>query len=590
MSETNNEQLIDFTRLAESLGTPIIMRGVLQHFFVSPILPMKPLNLSEIAEAWRRLAANIKTGKAPELLNLYIHIPFCTHKCKYCIYHSIGDFDPSDLEAYLARLHAEIDFYSSIFEGIGFVTCYIGGGTPTVLDEEQLERLLTHIDKAFKRNRGGEWAFECNPLTATESKVHLFEKHGFNRVSFGVQTLNAKALDNVNRGYQTTEKVVETLRLMKKYRFWVNVDLIHGLPQDTIESLELSLRKVLEYKPNQVTVYGLSPYTPVDVRPSQLPRLESTARHLDHITENTGFEILMRSTCFDLLNKTFSNRLTDEYGLAERGYGYDDTTVEPFSLLGIGPTARSYVYGQMRLTFDKYPVDSPFDPHVNCAKGREITMDEERRRYVVHRLESSEGLLPVKYADLFGEGLAGSFSRELQILFDLDLLREQAGSIVHVSDDPTVRFATELFFVDPEMIEASRRDAKTEIRARPDSQGQQQPHQGSEELRSLRIEGPDIDLTLNIAEYWPDRPCFHHAGDYAFFVPSELPEGTCQHNPGEEWCLSAFKQLFDEVVASEAPNSLEELQIVLLAGGTRQLFNAPSDQTPIPIILSAILN
>ncbi|MBW1811805.1 MAG: radical SAM protein [Deltaproteobacteria bacterium] len=584
MSNTNNERLQDFTRLAESLGTPIIKRGVLQHYFVSPVLPMEPLTLSKIADAWRRLAANIKAAKAPELLSLYIHIPFCTHKCKYCIYHSIGDFDPADLEAYLARLHAEIDFYSSIFEGIGFVTCYIGGGTPTVLDEEQLERLLSHIDKAFKRKRGGEWAFEGNPLTATESKARIFESHGFNRVSFGVQTLNSKALDNVNRGYQSTERVVETLKIMQACRLWVNVDLIHGLPQDSFESMALSLTKILEHDPTQVTVYGLSPYTPAEVRPSQLPSMEATVAHLKDLAEKTGYEINLLSTCFDLIKKSCNNRLEEEIRSAERGFVYDDTTVEPFSLLGIGPTARSYVYGQMRLTFDKYPVDSPFDPHVNCARGREITMDEERRRYIVHRLESSEGLRPVKYTEFFGEGLAGSFSQELQILFDLGLLREQAGSIVHVSDDPTVRFAAELFFVDPEMIDASRQDTKTE---KSDSEGRPQLPQGSEELHRLRIEGPGIDLTLNIAEYWPDRPCFHYAGKYAFFIPSELPEGTCQHNPGEEWCLSSFRQLFDKVVESEAPNSLAELQNALLAGGTRHLFNAPPNQAPVPIILSA---
>lgn len=575
--------------LARALG-PVVSRGVLQHFFVSPVLPRTRLDSIQITDAWRRLVTEIRAGRSPELLTLYVHIPFCSHRCRYCIYHSVGDFDPVDLSDYLDRVHQEIDHYAPVFEGVRFATCYLGGGTPTVLSEEQLERLLSMIDANFGRLAGGEWAFECNPLTITEGKARLFEKHGFNRVSFGVQTLNADVLESVNRGYQSMDRLVETFRVLHAGRFWINVDLIHGLPGDTVESTELSLEELLEFEPTQVTIYALSPYTPMKVgRAGTLP-LDELATRLEPLAQRAGYQLGYHHTCLDVSRvHNDDNRLREAHRSAGRLYPYDDTTVEPFSLLGIGPTSRCYIYGQLAYLFDAFDPSAPFDPEAKIARGRNITLLEERRRYVVHQLGLPSGLSLRAFRDRFGEELGTTFGDEVDALLHLDQLERLGDVLRSTARDPVARFATELFFVGDEMLEAARRGAAKEWDPATGNQETDAPNEPVP-LWGLQLEARGAAVQVVLTEYWPGRPCFHHRGEFAFFIPSELPEGRCCHTQLEERLLAAFRRLFDRIIDDDAPDSVQALHRALFTRGSRLHLTTQTESgtEQLPVVLTSL--
>lgn len=572
MSEGPRERLEEQLRLAQAVGPARVHRGVLQQFFVSPALPMERLSLRDIAATWQRFAADARGERAPELVHLYVHLPFCSHRCRYCVYYSTGDYQPAQLEAYLDRLHAELDYYGSVLEGVGITTCYLGGGTPTVLSPSQLSELLDHLDAALTRKRGGEWAFECNPLSLTPEKARLFREHGFNRASFGVQTLNPRVLDGVNRGYQTRRRVADTFRVLQEQDFWINVDLIEGLPGESRDSMVRSFEEILRFRPTQVTIYAISPFTPMgSVDADNLPPIGDSLPHLLPIARRHGFRGAAGSTCLHFSSRPhrLRNRLMQERSWLGYHHNYDDTTVEPFSLVGIGPTARGYIYGRLRYMLDEVPVDAPFDPDSLCAVGRRVTMDEERRRFAVYQLERPGGLRESDFVRLFGQRLTDAFGAELGAARQLGLLRKIRGGYEHTSADPLKRFATELSFVEPAMLETVSAEFDPDPPpAVAEPGGGLNPAAEDRANQSgpvLEISASRIDVRVILAEYWPDRPCYHHAGRFAFFVPSDLPEGTCNLGERRELLLRAFALLFDRVVEQSKPSSLDELWVAVEA-------------------------
>ncbi|MBW2525568.1 MAG: radical SAM protein [Deltaproteobacteria bacterium] len=577
MTTAARERLEEHLRLALDLGPALVHRGVLQQFFVSPALPEETLSLDDIAGSWRRFAADVRAHRAPELVHLYVHVPFCSHRCRYCVYYSTGGYEPAQLESYLDRLHAELDYYGEVMEGVGITTCYFGGGTPTVLSPQQLADLLDHLDAAFTRKRGGEWAFECNPLTLDAEKARLFREHGFNRASFGVQTLNPRVLEGVNRGYQTRRRVAETFRILQEQNFWINVDLIQGLPKESQSSMVQTFEEILRFQPTQLTIYGISPFTPMDaVDADRLPPIGESLPQLMPIARSLGYRGASGSTClhFSSKRRRRRNRLERERRWLGYHHNYDDTTIEPFSLLGLGPTARCYIYGRLRYMLDRAPVDAPFDPAALCATGRRVTMDEERRRFAVYQLERPSGLRESEFVRLFGQRLGDVFGAELGAARRLGLVRRRRDAYELTSDDPVRRFAAELSFVDPAMIESVRAelDRRREI-SEVASSSAPRADESDEPVRyepTVELSASGVVVRVILADYWPGRPCYHHVGSFAFFVPSALPEGTCTLGARRELLLKAFALLFDDVVVRVDPAGVDALTEAVLAEANRR--------------------
>ena len=178
----------------------------------------------------------------------YIHIPFCKKICSYCdfckIYHN-----EIFINKYLDALEKEIDTY---YKGELLDTLYIGGGTPSSLSLDELNRLF-NILKKLKTSDKLEFTIECNIEDITEDKLKLFKDNGINRISIGIESFNEDNLKFMNRPSINLDK----LYLAKKYFDNINIDLIYALPNETLEVLNSDLDKVLEFNPKHISIYSL---------------------------------------------------------------------------------------------------------------------------------------------------------------------------------------------------------------------------------------------------------------------------------------------------------------------------------------------
>lgn len=184
--------------------------------------------------------------------SVYIHIPFCDSICSYCDFCKFLKNDEW-IYKYLESLEKEIKskYNSEIVE-----TLYIGGGTPSCLNILQLNKLFDII-KIFNKSKNLEFTVECNIENITKEKLELLYKNGVNRLSIGIQTFNKKYLEYLNRNH-TKEEVIEKIRLAKKIGFNnINVDLIYGLKDETIDDLVYDIDKILELDINHISTYSL---------------------------------------------------------------------------------------------------------------------------------------------------------------------------------------------------------------------------------------------------------------------------------------------------------------------------------------------
>lgn len=178
----------------------------------------------------------------------YIHIPFCLSKCKYC---SFVSFDTiSKKTGYLYSLLKEIDYY---YQGEKLKTLYFGGGTPSLMKIDELNKII----KKFNCDNSTEITIEVNPDSVNEQYLKELKQIGFNRLSIGSQTFNDKLLADIGRRHNS-KQIFDTIEFAKKSGFEnISIDLIYGLPNQTINMLRKDLESVKKLPITHVSLYGL---------------------------------------------------------------------------------------------------------------------------------------------------------------------------------------------------------------------------------------------------------------------------------------------------------------------------------------------
>ncbi len=190
-------------------------------------------------------------------MSIYIHIPFCKSICSYCDFAKFY-YNSNWVDNYLASLEKEI---KANYKGEVIETIYIGGGTPTSLNINQLKKLL-QLTKLFNF-KTIEFTVETN-VDLDLTKIKLLKKYGVNRISIGVQTVNQKHLKFLNRNH-TKEEVINLVNQLKKYDFNINIDLMYGMPNQTLAELENDLDFILSLDVNHISTYSLiiEPHTKI---------------------------------------------------------------------------------------------------------------------------------------------------------------------------------------------------------------------------------------------------------------------------------------------------------------------------------------
>ncbi len=227
---------------------------MMKKYYVSP---EKAFLAAEVAARENALLSRLDCDKG---FSLYIGIPFCPSVCSYCSFSSspIGQWKDK-VGAYLDALIKEIRYIGSRAEGRVPDTVYIGGGTPTTLEPEQLKRLLDTVTECFDLSGVLEFTVEAGrPDSITEEKLSVIREYPVSRISVNPQTMQQKTLDLVGRRH-TVEQTVQAFELARKKGFDnINMDLIAGLPGETIGDMEDTLRQVEALHPDSLTVHALA--------------------------------------------------------------------------------------------------------------------------------------------------------------------------------------------------------------------------------------------------------------------------------------------------------------------------------------------
>jgi len=192
-------------------------------------------------------------------LGLYLHIPFCRKRCKFCYFRVYTDKNAGDIEVYLNALSREIALYAQrdALKGRQFEFVYFGGGTPSYLSNEHLHRLIERINENWRWDAAREVTFECEPGTLKQSKLQTIKQMGVTRLSLGVEHFDDEILSINGRAHKSPE-IFQAWQWIREVGFpQVNIDLIAGMLGETEDKWKRAIEKAIALDPDSVTIYQM---------------------------------------------------------------------------------------------------------------------------------------------------------------------------------------------------------------------------------------------------------------------------------------------------------------------------------------------
>ncbi len=326
-------------------------------------------------------------------LSIYVHLPFCREMCRFCGCNVIATHDRTRADAYLDVLEKELELVARRLPRRRTVTqLHWGGGTPTFLDERQLERCHALVARHFQFAADAEKAIEIDPAITTKSQIGTLAKLGFNRISMGVQDFDARVQEVVGRiqGEKETAELVEAAR---EHGFkGVNLDLIYGLPYQSPETWNRTLDRILAIHPDRLAVFGFAyvPWAkphqrllPQEALPKTEQRVELFLGAVEAFTR-AGYRLI--GLDHFALDSDELARAQDAGTLTRNFQGY---TVRPasdtvaFGMTSISDVGGCYAQNAHKLKDWGEQVEAGTLP---VERGAAVTADDVLRRFVINRV------------------------------------------------------------------------------------------------------------------------------------------------------------------------------------------------------------
>lgn len=327
-------------------------------------------------------------GAAP--LSIYVHIPFCESVCYYCACNKVITKHHERAAEYLQALGVEIDMViEQLGRGQAVSQLHFGGGSPTFLSDDELEGLIGKLQSAFRFVPGGEFSIEIDPRTVDPARLKRLAAMGFNRLSFGVQDFDPHVQQAVHR-VQPFEQVAALMTAARSEGFEsINMDLIYGLPKQTLQSFQRTLSQVVSLKPDRIALYAYA-HLPQRFKPqrridgSALPKAEDKITMLSMAIETFG------SGGYDYIGMDHFALHRDSLAVARRQgrlhRNFQGYSTHPDSdLIGLGVSAIGRVgshYCQNAKTLDDY-YDALRRREFPIVRGMILTRDDLVRRAVI---------------------------------------------------------------------------------------------------------------------------------------------------------------------------------------------------------------
>jgi len=269
---------------------------------------------------------------------IYIHIPFCTKACHYCDFHFSTSLKSK--ERVLEAMTKEISLRNKDF-GLNFSSLYFGGGTPSVLKNDELKQIFNVLEKEINLNKLKELTIEINPEDVTKSKLEGYMELGFNRLSLGVQSMDNEFLKWMNRAHSESQ-VKKALKICKSVGFNnINLDFIYGFPANLNRDYKKELFEIIELEPTHISCYHLTiekgTYFEFLKRKKRLNEIE------DFQSEEEYLWISDTLTGLNYNHYELSNFSKNKYQSFHNSNYWNQ---QPY--IGIGPSAHSYVNNTRR--------------------------------------------------------------------------------------------------------------------------------------------------------------------------------------------------------------------------------------------------
>lgn len=344
---------------------------------------------------------------------LYLHIPFCQSKCGYCNLFSVTGQGSAAVDRYLETVERQSSQYSEMLAPYRteFSDLTIGGGTPLLLSEKQLERMFEIIENYFCFSKRRELVIETAPNQTTREKLELLKAAGATRVSMGVQSFSDGELRTLRRQHGAS-RARKALALLKTFDFpCVNVDFIYGIPGQTVESLLKSLKEALSFEPDEIFLYPLYVKHGVtllqDVREGMVLNPEYAYKEYQeasYFLKEHGFrQDSMRRFVRDAACPGELRRYSEcgfgtslALGCGGRSYLGNLHFCSPYAI------TKEQCLGRLR----EYENTQDFS---KITHGILLSEDELKRRYVIRHLLIRPGLLLRRYQEHFGSAAAEDF-------------------------------------------------------------------------------------------------------------------------------------------------------------------------------------
>ncbi|TDQ45357.1 oxygen-independent coproporphyrinogen III oxidase [Tepidicella xavieri] len=377
-----------------------------------------------------------RAGSLALPLSVYVHIPFCASLCYYCACNKVITKHHSKAAEYLRYLSHELELQvAHCGRGHHVSQMHLGGGTPTFLNDAELEDLVSMIRRQFTLVPGGEYSIEVDPRTVTTERLQHLHHLGFNRLSFGVQDFDPTVQKAVHR-IQPAEQVFKLVEASRRIGFEsVNVDLIYGLPQQTPESFRHTLEQVRALRPDRIALYAYA-HLPARFKPqrriiaAELPgaadKLAMLAAALDAFSQ-AGY-VYVGMDHFALPNDALA--VAKRQGRLHRNFqGY--STQPDCDLIALGVSAIGRIgatYSQNAKTLEEY-YDALDQGRLPIVRGLALSRDDVLRRAVIMAI-MCQGVV-----DFESVGLAHLIDFPSYFARELERLRElEAVGLVRVGD------------------------------------------------------------------------------------------------------------------------------------------------------------
>ena len=327
---------------------------------------------------------------------LYIHIPFCEAKCAYCDFYSLAGNEKSLIQSdYIDALCKSAEMMSKKFSDTSFSSVYIGGGTPSILSSELLEKLFSALQTNFNIPEGSEFTIEANPATLSKDKLSVITSGGVNRLSMGCQSTNDDELRKLSRIHTFTD-LCDSFNMARTAGIKnISVDLMYGIPLQTTESLMRSISDIAKLSPEHISLYGLR------VEPDT-----KFGKAHDLILPSDDMQAQMYLESVQYLYELGYKRYEISNFAKDGHYSRHNMRYwECGEYLALGPAAHSYIdcvrysYARDINDYIKAVNDGHMPQYAECTP---LTDRDRQEEYIILSLRLEKGLSLESYGDFFG--------------------------------------------------------------------------------------------------------------------------------------------------------------------------------------------